>query len=152
VDFKNSVIIMTSNIGSQWIRDLKGDDAEMRRRVMEAMQEHFRPEFLNRIDETIIFNSLGLEEIKKIVDLQIERLKERLRERKLNVTLTDRAKEFVAEDGFDPTFGARPLRRTIEKKIQNPLALKILEGDFSEGDTITVDLDAKTGDLRFSKA
>ena len=152
VDFKNTVIVMTSNIGSQYIRDLGGDDAEMRRRVTEALQSHFRPEFLNRIDEIIIFNSLGLGEIEKIVDLQIDRLRERLRERKLDVVLTRRAKEFVAKDGFDPTFGARPLRRTIEKKIQNPLALRLLEGEFAEGDTIEVDVDPKTHDLRFGKA
>ncbi len=152
VDFKNSVIIMTSNIGSQWIRDLRGDDEEMRKRITEALQGHFRPEFLNRIDETIIFNSLGLDEIKRIVDLQIDRLKDRLKERKLDIVLTDKAKEFVAKDGFDPSYGARPLRRTIEKKIQNPLALKLLEGDFAEGDTVEVDLDSKTHDLKFKKA
>jgi ATP-dependent Clp protease ATP-binding subunit ClpB len=151
VDFKNAVIIMTSNIGSQYIRDLAGDDAEMRRRVTEALQAHFRPEFLNRVDEIIIFNSLGLDEIKRIVDLQIERLRERLKERKLDIVLTDRAKEFIARDGFDPAFGARPLRRTIEKKIQNPLALRLLEGDFSEGDTVEIDLDPKTQDLKFGK-
>jgi ATP-dependent Clp protease ATP-binding subunit ClpB len=151
VDFKNAVIIMTSNIGSQYIRDLSGDDAEMRRRVTEALQAHFRPEFLNRVDEIIIFNSLGIEEIKKIVDLQIDRLRERLKERKLDVVLTDRAKEVLARDGFDPTYGARPLRRAIEKRIQNPLALKLLEGEFAEGDTVEIDVDAKTRELKFGK-
>jgi ATP-dependent Clp protease ATP-binding subunit ClpB len=129
VDFKNTVIIMTSNIGSQYIRDLKGDDTEMRRRVTEALQGHFRPEFLNRIDEIIIFNSLGLDEIKKIVDLQMERLKDRLKDRKLDILLTERAKEF------------------IEKKIQNPLARRLLEGGFAEGDTVKIDVDPKTHDL-----
>jgi len=151
VDFKNTVIIMTSNIGSQYIRDLKGDDAEMRRRVTEALQGHFRPEFLNRVDEIIIFNSLGLEEIKRIVDLQIERLRERLKDRKLDIVLTDKAKEFIAKDGFDPTYGARPLRRTIERKIQNPLAKRLLEGDLSEGDTVKIDVDPKTHDLVIKK-
>jgi ATP-dependent Clp protease ATP-binding subunit ClpB len=152
VDFKNTVIIMTSNIGSQWIRDLAGNDEEMRKRVTEALQSHFRPEFLNRVDETIIFNSLGLAEIKQIVELQLERLKGRLGERNLGISLTDRAREFIAREGFDPAFGARPLRRAIEKKIQNPLALKLLEGEFEEGDTVEIDLDAKSGDLLFKKA
>jgi ATP-dependent Clp protease ATP-binding subunit ClpB len=147
VDFKNTVIIMTSNLGSQYIRDLKGDDAEMRRRVTEALQGHFRPEFLNRIDEIIIFNSLGLDEIKKIVDLQMERLKDRLKDRKLDIVLTDKAREFIAKDGFDPTYGARPLRRTIERKIQNPLARRLLEGGFAEGGTVKIDVDPKTHDL-----
>jgi ATP-dependent Clp protease ATP-binding subunit ClpB len=151
VDFKNTVITMTSNIGSQYIRDLRGEDQEMRRRVTEALQAHLRPEFLNRVDEIIIFNSLGLDEIKRIVDLQIERLKERLRERKLDLVLSARAKEAIAKEGFDPAFGARPLRRTIEKRIQNPLALKLLEGEFAEGDTVEIDADPKTGELVFAK-
>jgi ATP-dependent Clp protease ATP-binding subunit ClpB len=149
VDFKNAVIIMTSNIGSQYIRDLRDDDAEMRRRVTEALEGHFKPEFLNRIDEIIIFNSLGLDEIKQIVDLQIDRLRERLKDRKLDVVLTERAKDFIAKDGFDPTYGARPLRRTIERKIQNPLARRVLEGGLSEGATVKIDLDPKTNDLVF---
>ncbi len=152
VDFKNTVIIMTSNIGSQWIRDLAGNDEEMRKRVTEALQAHFRPEFLNRIDEIIIFNSLGMEEIKKIVDLQIERLRSRLKEKGLDIELTERAKEYLAREGFDPAFGARPLRRTIEKRIQNPLALKLLEGEFTEGDLVEVDLDPESASLTFSKA
>ena len=152
VDFKNTVIIMTSNIGSQWIRDLAGDDEEMKRRVMEALQSHFRPEFLNRVDETLIFSNLGLEEIKRIVDLQLERLSARLAERNLAIVMTDPAKEYIAREGFDPAFGARPLRRAIEKQIQNPLALKVLEGGFSEGDTIKVDLDTGSGGLTFRKA
>ena len=149
VDFKNTVIIMTSNIGSQYIRDLQGDDEEIKRRVLEALQAHFRPEFLNRVDEIIIFNSLGLEEIKKIVDLQVEILKKRLRERHLDISLTDPAKEYVAREGFDPAYGARPLRRTIERDIQNPLALRLLEGEFPEGASVTVDVDPKAGGLIF---
>jgi len=152
VDFKNTVIIMTSNIGSQWIRDLAGDDEEMKRRVMEALQSHFRPEFLNRVDETLIFTSLDLEEIKQIVDLQLERLSTRLAERNLGLVMTDRAKEYIAQEGFDPAFGARPLRRAIEKQVQNPLALKVLEGEFKEGDTIEVDLDPGSRSLTFGKA
>jgi ATP-dependent Clp protease ATP-binding subunit ClpB len=152
VSFKNTVIIMTSNIGSQWIRDLAGDDEEMKKRVMEALQSHFRPEFLNRVDETMIFNSLGLDEIKQIVDLQLARLSSRLKERSLGIVMTDRAKDYIAREGFDPAFGARPLRRAIERQIQNPLALKVLEGEFLEGDTIKVDLDPRNGSLTFRKA
>jgi ATP-dependent Clp protease ATP-binding subunit ClpB len=151
VDFKNTVIIMTSNIGSQWIRDLADDAEEMRRRITEALQNHFRPEFLNRVDETIIFNSLGMEEIKRIVDLQLDRLRARMKERKLEIVLTESAKEHLAREGFDPAYGARPLKRTIEKNVQNPLALKMLEGEFAEGDTVEVDLDKKTGELAFKK-
>jgi ATP-dependent Clp protease ATP-binding subunit ClpB len=149
VDFKNTVIIMTSNIGSQWIRDLAGDDEEMGRRVMEALQSHFRPEFLNRVDETIIFNSLGMDEIKQIVDLQLDRLQARLKERKLTITVSDAAREYLAREGYDPAYGARPLRRTIEKKVQNPLALQMLEGRFGEGAEVEIDLDAETGELVF---
>jgi ATP-dependent Clp protease ATP-binding subunit ClpB len=151
VDFRNTVVIMTSNIGSQWIRDLAGNDEEMKKRVMEAMRSHFRPEFLNRVDETLIFSSLGLAEIKAIVDLQVDRLGMRMAEKKLSMELSDRAKAYIAEEGYDPAYGARPLRRTIEKEIQNPLALKLLEGDFVEGDTVKVDLDTKTGKLTFKK-
>jgi ATP-dependent Clp protease ATP-binding subunit ClpB len=149
VDFKNTVIIMTSNIGSQWIRDLAGNDEEMKRRVTEALQSHFRPEFLNRVDEIMIFNRLGKEQIKLIVEIQIKRLLDRVRERKIELVLSDAAKEYLADEGFDPAFGARPLRRTIEKKVQNPLALKVLEGEFGEGDVVEVDLDPKTGELGF---
>jgi ATP-dependent Clp protease ATP-binding subunit ClpB len=152
VDFKNTVIIMTSNIGSQYIRDLQGDDEEIEKRVMEALRAHFRPEFLNRVDETIIFGSLGLEEIKRIVDLQVELLKKRLAERHLEISLTDAAKEYIAREGFDPAYGARPLRRTIEREVQNPLALRLLEGEFPEGSLVEVDVDAKSGGLKFRRA
>ena len=152
VDFKNTVIIMTSNIGSQFIRDLEGDDEEMSRRVMEALRAQFRPEFLNRVDETVIFNSLSLEDIKKIVDLQVEILKKRLFEKKISISLTDGAKEYIAREGFDPAYGARPLRRTIERGIQNPLALKLLEGEFPEGSRIKVDVDPAAGGLKFEEA
>ncbi|MGD9141354.1 MAG: AAA family ATPase, partial [bacterium] len=152
VDFKNTVIIMTSNIGSQYIRDLQGDDEEIKKRVIEALRSHFRPEFLNRVDETILFNSLGLEEIKKIVDLQVERLRKRLTEKHIEISLTDAAKEYIAREGFDPAYGARPLRRAIERDIQNPLALRLLEGEFPEGSRVKVDLDAKSGGLKFKKS
>ena len=151
VDFRNTVVIMTSNIGSQWIRDLAGDDKEMRKRVMEALRSHFRPEFLNRVDEILIFNSLGLDEIKAIVELQVDRLRKRMEDKNLSIELTDKAKAHVAEEGYDPAYGARPLRRTIEREIQNPLALKLLEGEFSEGDKVMVDYDPKAGHLTFKK-
>jgi ATP-dependent Clp protease ATP-binding subunit ClpB len=151
VDFRNTVVIMTSNIGSQWIRDLAGNDEEMKQRVMEALRSHFRPEFLNRVDETLIFNSLGMDEIKAIVDLQVEHLRKRMADKHLSIELSDRAKVHIAEQGYDPAYGARPLRRTIEKEIQNPLALKLLEGEFGEGDTVKVDLDTKAGRLVFKK-
>jgi len=142
VDFKNTVLIMTSNIGSQWIQDLAGkNEAEMERRVMEALRATFKPEFLNRIDEIIIFNSLGPEEIKKIVEIQIGLLAKRLEPQKISIELTPSAKELLAKAGFDPVYGARPLKRTIQHLIQDPLATKILEGSIREGDHVIVDAD-----------
>ncbi len=150
VDFKNTVVIMTSNIGSQWIMDLgEKDYEEMKRRVMEAVRANFKPEFLNRIDELIIFHSLGLEEIKAIVEIQVKKLEQRLLERRIQLKMTEKAKEWLAKEGFDPAYGARPLKRVIQKEIQDRLALKILEGKFKEGDTITVDLDSKKEELVF---
>jgi ATP-dependent Clp protease ATP-binding subunit ClpB len=150
VDFKNTVIIMTSNIGSQWIVDLGSKDyEEMRRRVMEAVRAHFKPEFLNRIDELIIFHGLGIEEIKAIVEIQVEKLRQRLLEKQIELELTDRAKEWLAKEGFDPAYGARPLKRVLQKEIQDKLALKLLEGTFKEGARVTVDLDSRKGELIF---
>jgi ATP-dependent Clp protease ATP-binding subunit ClpB len=140
VDFKNTVLIMTSNIGSQWIQELAGkDQAEMERRVMDALRATFKPEFLNRIDEIIIFNSLGPEEIKKIVEIQIGLLAKRLEGQKISIELTPAAKELLAKVGFDPVYGARPLKRTIQHLIQDPLATKILEGTIKEGDHVVID-------------
>ncbi len=150
VDFKNTVVIMTSNIGSQWITDLREKDyEEMRRRVMEAMRAHFKPEFLNRVDELIIFHGLGIEEIKAIVEIQVKKLEQRLLERRIQLKMTEKAKEWLAKEGFDPAYGARPLKRVIQKEIQDKLALKILEGKFKEGDTIAVDVEDKKGELVF---
>jgi ATP-dependent Clp protease ATP-binding subunit ClpB len=150
VDFKNTVVIMTSNIGSQWIMDLvEKDYEEMRRRVMDAVKAHFKPEFLNRIDELVIFHSLGLEQIKAIVEIQVKKLGQRLLERRIQLKMTDKAKEWLAKEGFDPTYGARPLKRVIQKEIQDKLAMKILEGKFKEGCTITADMDDKKGGLVF---
>lgn len=150
VDFKNTVVIMTSNIGSQWIVDLgEKDYEEMRKRVLEAVKAHFKPEFLNRIDELVIFHGLGIEEIKAIVEIQTKKLEKRLLERRITLKLTEKAKEFLAKEGFDPAYGARPLKRVIQKEIQDRLALRILEGKFKEGDTISVDLDGRKGELVF---
>jgi ATP-dependent Clp protease ATP-binding subunit ClpB len=142
---------MTSNIGSQYIQDLGAKDyEEMRRRVLDALRVHFKPEFLNRVDEVIIFHALTLEDIKQIVEIQLRNLRRRLAERKISLVLTDQAKEFLAQEGFDPVYGARPLKRAIQRFIQDPLALKLLEGEFSEGDTVEVDVSLKN-EMVFSK-
>jgi len=152
VDFKNTLIIMTSNLGSQWIQDMgEKDYDEMQRRVMEVVRSTFKPEFLNRVDEIIIFHSLGKEEIKKIIEIQLSYLNTRLTEKKLSITLTESAKELLVEQGFDPVYGARILKRTIQRKIQDPLALKLLEGDFSEGDRIEVDVDPASKEFTMHK-
>jgi ATP-dependent Clp protease ATP-binding subunit ClpB len=142
VDFKNTVIIMTSNVGSQWIQELAGrDDGEMERRVTEALRATFKPEFLNRLDEIVFFNPLGKEEIKKIVDIQMSLLNKRLAESKITIELTSQARDLLATTGFDPVYGARPLKRTIQHLIQDPLAVKILEGSVKEGDRITAEVE-----------
>ncbi len=143
VDFKNSIIIMTSNIGSQYILDISGDDTrydEMRNRVMEAMRSSFRPEFLNRLDELIIFHSLQKSELRNIVQLQVDRLRQRLTDRKMSLKLSSSALDFLAEVGYDPVFGARPLKRAIQRELETQIAKAILRGDFSDGDTIFVDV------------
>jgi ATP-dependent Clp protease ATP-binding subunit ClpB len=144
VDFKNAIIIMTSNIGSQYILDVAGDDDrhdEMQSRVMLAMRENFRPEFLNRIDEVIIFHSLQKSELRRIVKLQAERLTERLAERKMSLRLSDAALDFLAEVGYDPVYGARPLKRAIQRELETQIAKAILRGEFVNGDTIFVDVE-----------
>ena len=151
VDFKNTVVIMTSNIGSQWIQEMSGEKEydRMKEMVLESLRSHFRPEFLNRVDDIIIFHSLSLEHLKGIIEIQLAGLRKRLSERKLSITLTDNAKELLAKEGFDPTYGARPLKRAIQRVIQDPLALKLLAGEFGEGDTIAVD--AVKGGMVFRK-
>ena len=141
VDFKNTVLIMTSNVGSQWISEFKGKDPdELEQKVMEVLKNTFRPEFLNRIDEMIIFNSLDHAEIKKIVDIQIGLLKKRLEDNKITLELTDPAMDFIADTGFDPVYGARPLKRTIQRYVQDALARKILDGSIGEGGHVTMDV------------
>ena len=144
VDFKNTIIIMTSNIGSQYILDVSGDDSryeEMRRRVTEAMRNSFRPEFLNRIDENIIFHALQKPQLRKIVQLQVERLRHRLSDRKMSLKLSDGALDFLAEIGYDPVYGARPLKRAIQRELETQIAKCILRGEFNDGDTIFVDVE-----------
>ena len=141
VDFKNTVVVMTSNIGSQWISDALLDAKEIRRKVTEAVQTHFPPEFLNRIDDLIIFDRLGVEELKRIVTLELTQLSHRFAEKEMTLTLSESAKAELVERGFDPVYGARPLRRTLQRDILNPLAIQMLEGVFHDGDAITVDLE-----------
>jgi ATP-dependent Clp protease ATP-binding subunit ClpB len=149
VDFRNTIIIMTSNLGTEAIyRTLNFEVLE--REVRMALQTHLRPEFLNRIDEIIVFKPLSKDVIEKIVDLQIERLQQRLADKKLKLELTEKARSRLAEEGYDPTFGARPLRRTIEKRIANPLAKKIIAGDVKEGDRVLVDYDEAMGEFTFT--
>ena len=139
VDFKNALIIMTSNLGSQYIQeDL--DDAEIREKIGDLLKRTFRPEFLNRVDETVTFHRLGLVQIKQIVGIQLAHLQRRLTTRKLELSVTDRAKEYLAREGFDPVYGARPLKRAIQRLVQDPLARRLLDGEFQEGDQVLVDL------------
>jgi ATP-dependent Clp protease ATP-binding subunit ClpB len=152
VDFRNAVIVMTSNIGSEHILDISGDDSkyeEMQKRVMHALRKHFRPEFLNRIDDTILFHPLSRGELGEIVGLQLQRIQGLLADQKITLELSIAARNHVANLGYDPTYGARPLKRAIQRELQNPIATKLLENTFVEGDTILIDLvDDK---LKFSK-
>jgi len=142
VNFKNTVLIMTSNIGSQYILESRDRDPEKTKElIFNALKQYFKPEFINRIDDIIIFNFLDKEQIKRIVDIQIERLNKVLSDKKISIKLTNKAREFLSEKGFDPDYGARPLKRAIQNYIQNPLSIKILEGEFIEGDIIEIDVD-----------
>jgi ATP-dependent Clp protease ATP-binding subunit ClpB len=152
VDFRNTVIVMTSNIGSDHILDVSGDDSryeEMRKRVVNALRKHFRPEFLNRIDDLIIFHALSRSELSLIVGLQIRRIQAMLSDQKIFLEVTPAAQDFIAAVGYDPTYGARPLKRAIQRQLQNPIATKILENTFTEGDTILIDVVDKA--IEFSK-
>ncbi|HEX3245153.1 MAG TPA: ATP-dependent chaperone ClpB [Chloroflexota bacterium] len=149
VDFRNSIVIMTSNLGSQWITERGIAWEQIRERVMEAVREHFRPEILNRIDEVVIFRPLGLEQITEIVEIQLSGLRARLAERKMDLELTPAAKELLAREGFDPIYGARPLKRAIQKEIIQPLAMRLLRGEFHDGDTVLID--GADGQLTFSR-
>lgn len=151
VDFKNTIIIMTSNVGSHYFQETYLDRKEIEARIFDLLKSTFRPEFLNRIDEIIVFNNLTMEDIIRIVDIQIRYLNNRLLEKGLVVELTEKAKLQIAQIGFDPIFGARPLKRSIQRHIENPLAIKILEGVFGEGDKVIVDVTPE-GEFVFSKA
>ncbi|MBU4385956.1 MAG: ATP-dependent chaperone ClpB [Actinobacteria bacterium] len=149
VDFKNAVIIMTSNIGSQSLEMVDTRDREqVEKRVHEALRERFRPEFLNRVDEILTFNALTRKDIRRIVDIQVEHLSERLADRKIEIDMTDGARDLLAEQGFDPAYGARPLKRVIQRDIQDPLAMKVLDGEVREGDVVNVD--AIDGEIAFT--
>jgi ATP-dependent Clp protease ATP-binding subunit ClpB len=142
VDFKNALVIMTSNVGSQWIKELGGGDAaEMRKRVQAALEQGFKPEFLNRVDEIVIFNNLARADLSHIIEIQLSNLRKLLADRKIDLQLSAAAKEWLANMGYDPVYGARPLKRTIQRYVQDPLALKILSGDFKEGDAVVVEAD-----------
>jgi ATP-dependent Clp protease ATP-binding subunit ClpB len=151
IDFRNTVLIMTSNLGSQAIQEMSGQDFEkVRNAVMAVLHDHFRPEFLNRIDEVIVFKPLTEDQLTAIVDIQLKRLENRLAERRVQLMVTDAARKLLAQRGWDPVYGARPLKRAIQRLVQDPLAMMLLEGKFTEGDTVTVD--AKGGELTFTKA
>ena len=152
VDFRNAVVILTSNVGSHWIQELAGKGEEViRDRVMEELRRTFRPEFLNRLDEIVLFHSLGKEELSRIVDIMVRELNDRLAERKIAIALTPAAKVRIAEIGYDPAYGARPLRRALQKRVEDPLAMRILEGEFPEGARVTVDVDPKA-DFTFTRS
>jgi ATP-dependent Clp protease ATP-binding subunit ClpB len=147
VDFRNTVVIMTSNLGAHIFREYEQPE-KVRPLVMQELRNTLRPEFLNRIDEIVIFRPLGRDELGRIVDIQLGHLKRRLADKRITLEVTEAAKALLAREGYDPTFGARPLKRTIQRLVQDPLALKLLEHEFSEGDTVTVD--AEGDQMKFS--
>jgi ATP-dependent Clp protease ATP-binding subunit ClpB len=148
VNFRNALVVMTSNLGSQVILEFgEADRREMESLIQRALREHFRPEFLNRVDEIIIFHALKREELRAIVDLSVESLRRMLAEREIGLILTDAARDALASEGYDPHFGARPLKRTLQRRVQNPLAMKLLKGEIRAGQTVEVD--AKNGEYTF---
>ena len=161
VDFRNTVVIMTSNIGSAHIQQMLEEKAkkpeaywvmsneELKEKITEDLKSFFRPEFLNRVDEIIIFNPLTKELLKQIVEIQVDRMKKYIKEKNIDIKLTDSAKEYFADIGFDPVYGARPLKRTLQREILNPLAKKILDRTFRDGDTVIVDFEG--GRITFAK-
>jgi ATP-dependent Clp protease ATP-binding subunit ClpB len=153
VDFKNTIIIMTSNLGSTYLQaeNLRTPEEfeKATELVMNALHGHFRPEFLNRVDDIIVFGPLGKEQLVKIIELRLEDVRRLLADRKISIELTDAAKELLFTQGYDANFGARPLKRAIQKLVQDPLALKILDGEILHGDHIVVDADKKAGKMKF---
>jgi ATP-dependent Clp protease ATP-binding subunit ClpB len=150
VDFKNTVVIMTSNLGTQFLTGYSGAPEAAKERVMEALREHFRPEFLNRVDDIVIFHTLAREHVRRIVDLQLTRLAARLADRQLTLEFTDRAKDYLAERGYDPVYGARPLKRAIQSEVETPLARELIAGNVRDGSHTLVD--SGPGGLTFSTA
>jgi ATP-dependent Clp protease ATP-binding subunit ClpB len=148
VDFKNTVLIMTSNLGSREIQEVSDDEKQVREAVTQVLHEHFKPEFLNRIDDIVIFHRLSREQITKIIDVQLERLRTMLQERNISLVLDESARELLAREGYDPNFGARPLKRAIQSMIQNPLAMKLLRGEILPGQTVIVL--ARNGEMDFA--
>jgi ATP-dependent Clp protease ATP-binding subunit ClpB len=152
VDFRNALLIMTSNVGSSALFELSGQDPEQaRKEAMEALRGAFRPEFLNRVDDIVMFNPLGREQLEKIVDLQLEAVSKRLADRNVRLELTPAARALILAEGFDPAYGARPLRRTAQRLVQDPLALEILDGKILPGDVVRVDADAAAGKMKFER-
>jgi ATP-dependent Clp protease ATP-binding subunit ClpB len=143
VDFRNTVIVMTSNLGSQMIQEMAGEEHydAMKQAVMDVVGQHFRPEFINRVDDVVVFHPLSREHIRKIVDIQLGYLHDRLAERDMQLHLSEAARDKLAEAGFDPVYGARPLKRAIQQQVENPLAQEILQGKFKPGDVIEVGVD-----------
>jgi ATP-dependent Clp protease ATP-binding subunit ClpB len=152
VDFRNTVIVMTSNVGSSALFELASDDPKRaREQAFEALRAAFRPEFLNRVDDIVVFNPLGKEQLESIVDLQIAQVSKRLAEKHLTLRLTAAARELILREGYDPAYGARPLRRAIQRLIQDPLAMRLLDGEVLPGDVVVVDADARTGEMKFKR-
>jgi ATP-dependent Clp protease ATP-binding subunit ClpB len=151
VDFRNTVVVMTSNLGSDVIQSMAGEDRyeEMKKAVLEVVGRHFRPEFINRIDEVVVFHPLGESQIRGIAEIQLQRLRSRLAERELYLDISDKAMTYLVSTGYDPVYGARPLKRAIQTLLENPLAQKLLAGEFVSGDTIVVD--EERGGFSFSK-
>jgi ATP-dependent Clp protease ATP-binding subunit ClpB len=149
VDFRNSVLIMTSNVASDYIQEMAKRGEVDKDKLMESLRRTFRPEFLNRIDEIVTFKSLGPAEIHQIVDIQMADLRKRLAERKVTIALTDKARDLLAAQGYDPVFGARPLKRALQRMVENPLAVEMLAGRFGDGDSVTVEVKGET--LQFRK-
>jgi len=152
VDFRNAVLVMTSNVGSTALFELAGSEPERaRKEALEALRQTFRPEFINRIDEIVLFNPLGHEQLDKIVDLELAKVMRLLAERKVRIELTPAARERVVVDGYDPAYGARPLRRTVQRLVQDPLAMRILDGSVLPGDLVRVDVDPESDSMRFER-
>ncbi|MBR9989897.1 MAG: AAA family ATPase, partial [Gemmatimonadetes bacterium] len=153
VDFRNCVIIMTSNVGSHFILERAGvgDWQEVETHVLAELRRSFRPEFLNRIDDTVVFRPLTRDQLQRIVELQLDRVRAMLADRDITLQLTPEAELVIAEDGYDPAFGARPLKRSIQRMVQNPLAMMLLEGLFDDGDTVLITVDGDSRELRFEK-